>query len=349
MAYAYKLNKNSNEYKGFKRNIFGGPEIIQPIREAQNNTGVYRSAFLYNTEDPYASYLYENFFMDFDGDQTEELTREESINMAREDMLYAIWFLYLKLGFNLPMEAFRIFFSGMKGFHLVIPAAYFGYLPDRKLDEQFKWIAHAINERSPNKTLDLGIYESRRLFRLENSIHQETGLHKIPLQYDEAVNMSLSEIEKLAQKPRIINYPKSYLVKEANEEWQRYIKDLQGFKQMQKERRGKTPSIPKGQTPDVVQEIIDRGPMKGVRNETVAALTSFWKNQGYEEEEILNLLLDWNDGSLPEREIKTTMRSILSRDLNYGLNRFKSLAEGEIASYEEDYQEYKEYKRKGGF
>ena len=169
------------------------------------------------------------------------------------------------------------------------------------------------------------------------------------MQYEEAVNLSLEEIETLAQNPRVINYPESYLVKEAQEEWQRYMNDLEGFKQMQKERRGGTPTIAKGETPDVVQKIIDRGPMKGVRNETVAALTSFWKNQGYDEDEVLSLLLDWNDGSLPEREIKTTMKSILSRDLNYGLNRFKSLAEGEIASYEDDYEQYKEYKRKGRF
>ena len=339
MGYAYKRNNNDEEYTGFRRNLFGGPEIIQPIREAQSNTAVYRTAFIYNTDDPYESYLYGNFFMDFDS--------EEDIELAKEDLLYTIWFLHLKMGFNLPMESFRIFFSGKKGFHLVIPSGFIGYGPSKTLDEDFKWIASEIHHRTPNQTLDLGVYERRRLFRLENSIHQGTGLHKIPLQYEEVVNMSIDEIAELAKSPRIIKYPDSYLVKEAQKEWETYKKDYIKFKKMQKERRGNAPSIKQGEVPDVVQEIIDRGPVSGTRNETVAALASFYKNQGYEKEQILEELLDWNNGSLPEREVKTTVDSIISRDLNYGINRFKSLAEGEIASYEEDYKEYKEFKKKG--
>lgn len=338
MGYAYKKNKE-DDYTGFRRNVFGNSDIVKKTREAQDNTGIYRTAFAYNLEDPYESYLYGNFFMDFDS--------EDDVALAKEDMLYTIWFLHLKLGFGLPMESFRIYFSGMKGFHLIIPATYFGYQPSMKLDEEFKWVANEINYRSPNKTLDLGIYERRRLFRLENSIHQGSGLYKIPLHYDELVSLSTEEIEELAKSPRHINYPVPHLSEQANKEWQYYMKDFEAFKQMKKTKRTGAPTIIKGETPEAVQEVIDRGPVKGLRNETLAALTSFYKNQGYEEDEILELLLEWSDGSVKEGEIKTTMNSILSRDLNYSLSRFKSLVEGEIASYEEDYEEYREKKRRG--
>lgn len=338
MGYAYRIG-NNKEYNGFKRNIFGDISIVRPIREAQNNTGLYKTAFYYSSKDPYDSYIYGDFFMDFDS--------EDDVELAKEDLLYAVWFFHLKLGFNLPMEAFHIYFSGMKGFHLMIPATYFGYQPSMKLDEYFKWVANEVNYRSPNKTLDLGIYERRRLFRLDNSIHQESGLYKIPLHYDELVNLSLEEIQELAKKPRRITYPPAVYSKQANKEWEYYKEDYEAFKRMQREKVGRAPTIKKGVTPEPIQEIIDRGPVKGLRNETLAALTSFYKNQGYDRDEILDLLLEWNNGSTTEREVKTTMNSILSKDLNYGLNRFKSLAEGEIASYEEDYEEYREKKRRG--
>lgn len=338
MGYAYKIG-DEDGFSGFKRNIFGDASIVRPIRAAQNNTGLYKTAFYYSSKDPYASYIYGDFFMDFDS--------EEDVELAKEDLLYAVWFFHLKLGFNLPMEAFHIYFSGMKGFHLMIPATYFGYQPSMKLDEYFKWVANEVNHRSPNKTLDLGIYERRRLFRLENSIHQDSGLYKIPLHYDELVELSLEEIQELAKKPRQIGYPTPKTSVQAEKEWLYYMNDYEAFKRMQREKIGRTPTIKKGVIPDSVQEIIDRGPVKGLRNETLAALTSFYKNQGYNEDEIFELLLEWNNGSTNEREVKTTMNSILKKDLNYGINRFKSLAEGEIASYEEDYKEYREKKRRG--
>lgn len=333
LGYAYKLNDKDENYTGFRRNIFGEDIIIGPTREAQNNTGLYKTAFRYNTEDPYESSLYGDFFMDFDS--------EDNISLAKEDLLYSIWFFHLKMGFNLPMESFHIYFSGKKGFHLIIPAEYFGYYPDNKLDEYFKWIANEVNHRSPNKTLDLGIYERRRLFRLENSIHQSTGLHKIPLHYDELINLSVEEVEELAKSPRFIDYPEIEFRQQTKKEWDYYIDDYKTFRRMQKEKIGNSPTIIKGIVPKEVQDIIDRGPVKGLRNETLAALTSFYKNQGYTRDEILDLLLTWNDGSTTDREVKTTMDSILKKDLNYGLQRFKSLAEGEIASYEEDFQEYR--------
>lgn len=337
LGYAYKLNASDDDFKGFRRNLFGEVGIIPEVRKAQNNTGLYKTVFYYNEKDPYNSSLYGDFFMDFDS--------EDKISLAKEDLLYSVWFLHLKMGFNLPMEAFHIYFSGNKGFHLIVPAEYFGYSPNNRLDEYFKWIANEINYRSPNKTLDLGIYERRRLFRLENSIHQSSGLYKIPLHYDELVNLSVGEIESLASNPRMIHYPEPTLIPQAKKEWEYYVNDYHVFRQMQKGKVGQSPTIVKGETPDVVQEIIDRGPVKGLRNETLAALTSFYKNQGYNKEEILNLLLEWNNGSTTEREVKTTMNSILNKDLNYGLSRFKSLAEGEIASYEEDYEEYRKNKR----
>lgn len=340
IGYAYPFNKSDKDFNGFKRNIFGTEDIIKPIREAQNNIGLYKTAFRYNTKSPYDSYLYGDFFMDFDS--------EDDIELAKEDLLYTIWYLHLKMGFNLPMESFHIYFSGNKGFHLIVPATYFGYLPDMKLDEYFKWIAHEVNQDSLNKTLDLGIYERRRLFRLENSIHQKSGLYKIPLHYDEVVDLSIDEIQAKANKPRVIKYPEPYFVRQANKEWNYFVKDYQLFLKSQRQKSSGKPTIIKGETPEPIQELIDRGPVKGLRNETVAALTSFYKNQGYNRDEIFDLINDWNEGSMKERELKTTINSILSKDLNYGINRFKSLVEGEIASYEEDYKEYKEKKRKGG-
>lgn len=324
---------------GFTRNHYGTREMVNPYREKYQNNGLYRSAFFYDNLDPYNSNLFANFYMDFD--------HEEELEKAREDLLFVIWKLHLESGFNLPMDAFHIYFSGKKGFHLLIPWVYLGIMPHAKLDRIFRWIGEDLNDQSLNRTIDLVVYEKRRLYRLENSIHQDTGLYKIPLQYDEAANFSIEQIQKLAKKNRFIQYKQPHLVADAANEYYRYVDEMNEFER-QKQARFKgskgASTIPKDQVPEYVQELIDEGPVQGMRNETAAALTSFWNRQELSREEIWDNLVDWNQGSLPERELETTMNSILNKGLTYGLSRLKSLAEGDANydSYDRD-----KFKQKG--
>ena len=327
MAYAYGED-------GFTRNHFGTAETIEKIRKKANNTGVYRSAYWYNSIDPYSADLFSDFYMDFDS--------EDDIEKAREDLLFVVWRMHLAPGFNLPMEAFRIYFSGKKGFHLIIPWQYFGYKPSNKLDEVFKWMAEDLNEQSINGTIDLVVYERRRLFRLENSIHQDTGLYKIPLQYHEAAQSPLEAIAERAKNPREIRYEMPHLVMDAQREFQRYEAELAEWESVRHRVKPKD-VIKKGETPPAVQELIDKGPVKGMRNETAAALVSYWNNQGYEKEEIWDLLLEWNDGSESLKVLKATMESIIRRGYSYSLSRFKALAEGDLGkdNSREDYKQFK--------
>ena len=313
--------------KGFSRNTFATKKDISAYRKTNHNIGLYRSAFLYNKQDPYESSLFSSFFMDFDS--------EDDIEKAREDLLFVIWKMHLSSNFNLPLDAFRIYFSGKKGFHLIIPWQYLGVLPHMHLDKIYRWIAEDLYQQSLHQTIDLVIYERRRLWRLENSQHQDTGLFKIPLQYDEAVGLSLEEILELAKQNRIIVYPESYLVPDAEKRLKQYMLEFETFMAERANRPKKDPKQKDGRkysyVPDYVQKLIDDGPVKGQRNETAAMLASFWKEQGLEEEDVWDNLLEWNDGSLPERELKTTMNSIFRRDIVYSWSRMKALAEGDVS------------------
>lgn len=325
-----------NFRKGFSRNNFGTKEILEIMRKERKNIGLYRSAFMYDNADPYEANVFGDLFLDFDS--------ESDIDKAREDLLFVIWKLHLEAGFNLPMEAFHIYFSGKKGFHLLIPWQYLSIKPHQNLDKIFKWIAEDLYEQSMNKTIDLVIYEKRRLYRLENSIHQETGLYKIPLQYLEAVNFSVDELKELASKNRFIQYSQPHIIVAATKQYQNYVDEFEEFVNRKRVYSKNVKRTPIDYIPDYVQKLIDEGPVQGQRNETAAALTSFWKNQALEEDEIFEKLIEWNDGALSERELKTTMKSILRRDLNYGLGRLKSLSDGEL---ETDRFTRDKYRKKG--
>lgn len=316
MGNAYKDKRDNSR---FERNVFLEADKINEYRMKKNNSGVYRSSYWYDNKDPYEANLFGDFYLDFDS--------EDDIELAKEDALMVIWKLSMESGFNLPNEAFHIYFSGFKGFHIIIPYQYFGYKPSPDLNVYFKLIAKDLYDFSINKTLDLKIYDRRRLFRLENSIHQKTGLFKIPLTYSQLSKLTSEEITEKSKTNFLINYPKPTFNMQAMIQFNGYIKAYE-FKKNQQRVSSFNGNLTKIDfVPHCIQHLEDSGPISGQRNETVAILTSFWKNQDLEKDEILEKLLKWNNGQLKEKEIRTTMWSILRRDHNYGCSTLEVVSE----------------------
>jgi hypothetical protein len=102
---------------------------------------------------------------------------------------------------DVPLDAMRIAFSGHKGFSLEIPGALFGgFTPAADLTHRFKRLARALFPTS--STLDTGIYEAVRLWRVLNTRHGRSGLYKIPLTLGELERLTIDEIRRLAASPR---------------------------------------------------------------------------------------------------------------------------------------------------
>jgi phage/plasmid-associated DNA primase len=80
--------------------------------------------------------------------------------------------------FHLHPKDFALFESGSKGYHLYVHASLFGELlfPHTTLNEQIKRFAQQLKKKY--KTLDSGIYDIQRKFRIPFSIHPKTGKPK---------------------------------------------------------------------------------------------------------------------------------------------------------------------------
>ncbi|MDK2600642.1 hypothetical protein QO179_24420 [Bacillus stercoris] len=290
---------------------------VQEYRKKNHNTGIYLSAYVYDSQDVKEANLYADFYLDFDA--------EDDFEKARQDALASVTYLKQK-SYNIPEAMIRIYFSGKKGIHLVVPAVAFGVEPDKHLNEYYKVMAQSISEETKNGTLDLKIYDRRRLFRIANSRHADTGLYKIPLTYFELVMMSVDEIKELATMPRAVKYEKGYEITRAKQEYGRNIEKWSNRFGMKFNNSKKFSAKPLDFTPACIQELIDQGPVKGQRNNTAAALTSFWKKQGCTEQKTWDNLVKWNNQSIPEWELKNTMQSVFSNDYEYGCSTLETLA-----------------------
>lgn len=303
----------------FRRNDFMTIDKIPKYRDAFGNIGIYLSAYLYDqVDDMEQAYLYGDFYLDFDDEQDPE--------NSQRDAVLAIHVMKQKFMFEVPDELIRIYFSGHKGFHVFVPAEVFGVTPDKNLNDYYKLMATDVSLECRHDTLDLKIYDRRRILRMTNSIHPSTGLYKVPLTYTELCGLTMDEIREKAKKPYLLRGVRPYRVPRAEQAYREYQKLFKDRYAKQFDKHRNSVDKPLDFTPACVQEMLDVGPQKGQRNESAAALTSFFVKRGYSEQETWDALVEWNGGSLSERELKTTMKSIIRTKRNYGCTSLSTLS-----------------------
>lgn len=114
--------------------------------------------------------------------------------------------------FDVDPRQIRYFFSGAKGFHLLIPTLLFGQIePSPMLPGAFRETALHLASVA-GEQIDSAIYDVNRLFRLPNSQHAGSGLWKIELSHDELTELDVGRIQYLAQiGPRDFRWEPPYL------------------------------------------------------------------------------------------------------------------------------------------
>lgn len=133
---------------------------------------------------------------DFDSFADPNQARKDAVNLVKT----------LTEEFGVDHNCIQIYFSGSKGFHILLPIALIGspegsvdyYIIYKKFIEAilFKFVGMSY------PTADLSIYNPMRIFRIPNTIHEKTGFYKIPLDLSELKTLSINDIRELAKQSR---------------------------------------------------------------------------------------------------------------------------------------------------
>ncbi len=143
----------------------------------------------HGTVSGYAGAVYADFFpVDIDNADLE--TALQTARKALNELLHT---------YEVDLDVLRLFFSGKKGFHILIPARLFGAEPGLALPGVFKRMA---GKMFTHVELDQTIYDRVRLFRISNTLHGVSGLYKVPLTAAELLHKTVEEIMALAAAPR---------------------------------------------------------------------------------------------------------------------------------------------------
>ena len=116
----------------------------------------------------------DNIVFDFDS---------ENLDEVRKDVIKFIDMLVF--GYDVPLKAIRIKFSGNKGYHVSLPVELIaeGIEPTEYFWLTYKTFVELMTVKFP--TADTGIYNPMRLIRIINTQHGESGLYSVPLSYED--------------------------------------------------------------------------------------------------------------------------------------------------------------------
>lgn len=267
-------------------------------------------------------------FLPFDIDATPDVH-----GLADALALTRATYRFLTERWEAPASALYVYFSGAKGFHLLLDSHLFGRVaPARDLHRVFSHLRlqvwRALERTAQGARFDLAIGDKVRLLRLPNSQHRESGLYKVLLTEAELFELPPPGILERARTPRDLGrtlchglLPGSPVA--ASPAARR------AFLQAQRAvRRGRLhpyrfPAPPADVSASLCparQRMLAEDVAPGFRNNVAIRLASALRRAGYTEGHTQTILQQWNAKlahPLPERELRAVVRSAFARPFPY--------------------------------
>lgn len=196
-----------------------------------------------------------------------------------------------------------IYYSGGKGFHIIMPFKLEGELGHLVAKHFFEHLA------SDLPTLDRSVYRTQAMLRLPNSPGSRPGKYKVQLTRHELMTLSMSEIEELGSRPRrpFSEWDESQI----NDEFLSLV--TAGYKALPKNTIMLPVDSDEPMTP-CLSVMLTTAPMEGERNQTAVLLARAFRIRGVPESETLSLILahhHWAEIDKTERGMVTkAVRSV---------------------------------------
>jgi len=215
---------------------------------------------------------------------------------ALEDTRKVLTYLREELMIEEPYP--QIWFSGQKGFHILVHEDVLGIIPHSHLQEILKTAVDQISGVLEIKSIDKQIYSKRRIMRFENTQHPETKLFKIELSYEETMSLPIDQIQQMARKKRTLVrqvpldqfIPSDYAV----HWWDSIVQDWNNRQQQEQLKpKVKIKRIEGDQEPVCIQHFQQSGAPEGLRNKVAYTMASYYSNQGLPKQQTEDILVEW--------------------------------------------------------
>jgi KaiC/GvpD/RAD55 family RecA-like ATPase len=185
MAHFVRLTKGVAD----KGKLVPQNEVFDHIEDSEKD--YYASAYLYNDEQVVEfkktgtvrgikNVVTNRIWFDFDTSEDPSFAQIDAKEAIRRLEKYGI-----------QRNNIEIYFSGNKGFHLVVTLNKF-ITPEQVYNICVKKFGQDL------ESLDSAVYDPSRIFRVPGTKHQKSGLYKIPLTYNQLFTLNINQIKNLA-------------------------------------------------------------------------------------------------------------------------------------------------------
>lgn len=232
-------------------------------------------------------------------------------------------------------KGLQVYFSGAKGFHLLLDGRVFGRLaPSTRLpiifDALRRHLAQEIAEPL-RETVDLSIKDRVRLLRLPNTVHEKSGLYKIILSAAELESFGAEEVREAARRTRPLTVTdETGFLSRVEIETNRAAAELFERVRRQTARLTRKPFVYRLRRPADptmlrfrcagMERIWQSHVEPGSRNNCAIRLASEFRLMGLSEDETAEKLSHWNTRNgidLPPEEIRAVVHSAYGRRYPY--------------------------------
>jgi len=244
---------------------------------------------------------------------------------------------------------YQLFYTGGRGFHVIVSYRCFEQPLDENNHLVNKCMAHMMEKETGGLFIDDSIYSWRRQFRLPDSIHRSTGLYKVFITREE-LEKGINHVQSLAVSPRPIlpvdHTPNEYLCRlyglakiEVNKKPKYEVKasdirDLQAARQSAPDAGSPAQSINLLHHPPCVRDALSIGIKEGAptnRNLITVFLATYFKAIGRSRDETTALLTDHAVRVLARfsgssaKDIVSSTKGAVATVFRYGKYKFNCL------------------------
>jgi len=233
---------------------------------------------------------------------------------------------HLDINYDIPKDILRMYFSGSKGFHILIPSTIFGLKPSLTLNVQVREI---VKELCANViTFDSTLYDKLQAYRLRNTLHSSSGLYKIPIGLRDLV-AGMDHIRKTAQR-NVQKYDYPEYPTDANPDLEELANSF--IPNDRPTTKGKN-SEPQENTYPPFRKLCIYKMLEGVtksdddgspgRVETGIRLAVHFKKENFGRQYTEVIMDTWNSNNLPplkEAIVRELVRSAYNAQYDYGCN-----------------------------
>lgn len=168
------------------------PETDSPYKYIKNKDQPYFVSMMKYSEDQYKEWQKTKSLSGLSDSKTNKIWADfDSVDDLKKAFIDARLFVDLLFKLELKEEEIQISFSGNKGISVLVETN------NEYTIEQVK--AFVLGLGNDLETLDRQIYDNQRIFRLNYTKNEKSGLYKIPITFDELCEINIENIKVLSK------------------------------------------------------------------------------------------------------------------------------------------------------